>query len=268
VQGSSVVAKTMLLRGVVTRHGLRLLRLQGSPARRFFRSDVPRGEVDVVLDDDDDDDDVTAEVRGSVVERPQMSAAEEMDSYLLDRFDADMRDLGSTGVLKEDKPRMTIDEEGKLVPVTRRYIWHDYRKTFSTTPKVGGAIDDRGGPTLTFGDGITESELLTDVRDRRLPPFELNMASQEKVTPEEWMESLSLGGEENFWIQRHITTSRVVSMTAKGKNMNMKSMIVIGNCRGTAGYGVGKGESVAEVRPPERWMKGGRLSRLGFGGQS
>ncbi len=37
-------------------------------------------------------------------------------------------------------------------------------------------------------------------------------------------------------------------MTAKGKLPSMKTLVVIGNCHGTAGYGVGKGESLQIAR--------------------
>jgi small subunit ribosomal protein S5 len=165
-----------------------------------------------------------------------------LDKLLIGNFDRDMQNAGSTGISDYEANTGFGEDENRRK--TCRYLMEDYVHTFSTSSKVTrSAVTE----PASLGDGIIEAADMVNVRAARQPWFELNTASEEVTTPDMWFGTFMTPREKNQWIMRHLTTSRVSNMTAKGKTPSLKSMIVIGNGQGSAGYGVGKGKSLSEA---------------------
>lgn len=170
-----------------------------------------------------------------------------LDNLLLDQFDDAVSDAGSVGIIETGRGSGLGGPRGfgarTPPPRTSRYILDDYRKSFQHAQTSSKTI--RKPTPLQYAEDDLSSSVLVDDRPRRQPAFELDVdGASDVTTPDAWLSKFSSPNEDNQWIMRFIANSRVSNMTAKGKTPSIKSLIVIGNTQGSAGFGVGKGPTM------------------------
>lgn len=130
---------------------------------------------------------------------------------------------------------------------TERFILHDYMQTFSVASTHRKTLLGERSLTHSDGSGGIPSTFVDDIARFR-PDFKIDLNRENSVkTPSQWIDSFSSPNEVNKWMVFDIAQTRVSNMTAKGRIRSLKSLIIIGNGQGSAGYGVGKGETIMQA---------------------
>ena len=168
-------------------------------------------------------------------EDPASALLHDMDT--IEAFDDSIMYAGSTGLdslgggEQESSEAGGNNERGPGQPrkTTRRYILEDYRKAFQAVPPPPRSDKDSVFEPQKYGDDTKLPSVFIDDSMHRLDNDGFDVESaKDAMTPDEWFSTFG-SNEENSWVFRHITSSRVSNMTAKGKTPSLKTLVVIGN---------------------------------------